>query len=136
TGRRRARRHRASRRHRRNRSRRHAAGAGRGHPRPSRRGGNAMMEVTLHPTPRWRDVVLEQIRIVGLSLRTGALVAAVVLAVVTLIVGRELARGGPGFDSQQPFPTALVSFLLPFAVWRTERSFGPAFLWTLPADRR
>lgn len=95
-----------------------------------------MMEVTLHPTPRWRGVVLEQVRIVGLSLRTVALVAIVVLAIVTLPVVSELVRGGPGLDSNDTFPTALVSFLFPFAIWRRERHFGPAFLWTLPVDRR
>ena len=95
-----------------------------------------MMEVTLHPTPRWRDVVLEQIRIVGLSLRREALLVAVVLGVGTLVIGIEIAGGGPGFDSDETFPTALISFLFPFAVWRGERRFGPAFLWTLPVDRR
>ena len=45
------------------------------------------MEVTLHPAPRWRDVVLEQVRVVGLSLRREALVVAVVLGIVTLMIG-------------------------------------------------
>lgn len=95
-----------------------------------------MIDVTLHPMPRWRDVVHEQVRVVGLSLRTAALVFAIVLGVSTLMVGSELLRGGPGFDSNDSFPTALVSFLFPFAVWRGESRFGPAFLWTLPVDRR
>jgi hypothetical protein len=95
-----------------------------------------MMEVTLHATPRWRDVVLEQIRIVGLSLRREALVAAVVLAVSTFMIVSEILGGGPGFDSRETFPTALISFLFPFAVWRGERRFAPDFLWTLPVDRR
>ena len=95
-----------------------------------------MTDMTLHPTPRWRDVVLEQIRVVGMSLRREALVAAVVLAIGTLVIGSELVRGGPGFDSRQTFPTAVVAFLFPFAVWRNEKRFGPAFLWTLPVDRR
>lgn len=95
-----------------------------------------MTEVTLHPTPRWRDVVLEQLRIVGLSLRLEALIAIVVLGIVTIPVVGEIVRGGPGFDSNESFPTTVVSFLFPFAVWRRERRFGPAFLWTLPVDRR
>jgi hypothetical protein len=95
-----------------------------------------MTEVTLHPTPRWRDVVLEQIRIVGLSLSREALVVAVALVVATFVIGSELVRGGPGFDSNETFPTALISFFFPFAVWRGEQRFGPAFLWTLPVDRR
>jgi hypothetical protein len=95
-----------------------------------------MTEVTLHPAPRWSDAVLEQIRILGISLRREALVVAVVLALSTFIIGAELARGGPGFDSNETLPTAVISFLFPFAVWRGEKRFGPAFLWTLPVDRR
>lgn len=95
-----------------------------------------MMEVTLHPTPRWRDVVLEQIRIAGLSLRIEALVVGAVLAAGTFIIGVDIVGGGPGFDTDEMLPTALVSFLLPFALWRRERRFGPDFLWTLPVDRR
>lgn len=94
------------------------------------------MEVTLHPKPRWRDVVLEQIRIVGLSLRPVGLVLAVVLGIGTYAIGIEILGGGPGFDSDEMLPTALISFFFPFAVWRGERRFGPAFLWTLPVDRR
>jgi hypothetical protein len=94
------------------------------------------MEVTLHPTPRWRDVVLEQVRIVGPSLRIEALVTAAVLAVGTFAIGSEILAGGPGFDSDETFPTALIAFLFPLALWRRENLFGPGFLWTLPVDRR
>ena len=95
-----------------------------------------MSEITLQTGPRWRDVVLEQVRIVGLSIRREALVVAAVLAVGTFIVGTEILRGGPGFDSDDMLPTALVSFLFPFAVWRSEKRFGASFLWTLPVERR
>jgi hypothetical protein len=94
------------------------------------------MEGTLHPTPRWREVVLEQIRIVALRLRPAALMVAAVIGVATLVIGNEIIRGGPGSDTDEAFPTAVISFFLPFAVWRGERRFGPAFLWTLPVDRR
>jgi hypothetical protein len=96
-----------------------------------------MMEVTLHPAPRWRDVVLEQVRIVGLSIRREALIAAaVVLGGATVVIVGELIAGGPGFDGPESLPTALVSFLFPFAVWRSDKRFGAAFLWTLPVSRR
>lgn len=95
-----------------------------------------MTEVTLHPGPRWRDVVLEQIRIVGLSLGPAALIVAVVLASGTVMVVGEIAGGGAGFDSDETFPTAVIAFLYPFAVWRSEKRFGPALLWTFPVDRR
>ena len=94
------------------------------------------MEVMLHPTPRWRDAVAEQVRIVGLNLRREALAAAVVLVVATLPVLIDLGRGRPGFGSDESLPTTVFSFLLPFAVWRGERRFGPDFLWTLPVDRQ
>lgn len=95
-----------------------------------------MSAMTLHPAPRWRDVVQEQVRVVGLSLRGVALIFAIVLAVGTVLIGGDVLGGGPGFDSRETFPTALISFLFPFAVWRGEPRFGPAFLWTLPVDRR
>ena len=88
-----------------------------------------------HSVPRSRDVALEQVRVVGASLRREALVVAVVLGVVTVMLGVEIATGGPGFDSREAFPTPLVSFLVPFAVWR-RRPFDSALLWTLPVDRR
>lgn len=95
-----------------------------------------MMDVTLHPAPRWRDVVLEQIRIAGLSLRREALVVAAVLGFGTVLIVADLIVGKPGFDSDETFPTAWIFFLLPFAVWRGEKRFGPAYLWTLPVERR
>ncbi len=95
-----------------------------------------MTEVTLHPLPRWRDVVLEQIRIVGLNLRPAALVVAAVLGIGTLMVVKEIISGGPGFDAHDMFPLPLIAFLYPFAVWRSEKRFGPSFLWTLPVNRQ
>lgn len=95
-----------------------------------------MSDARLHPTPRWRDVLLEQIRVVGLSLRTAAIVVALVLGIGAVIIGADIARGGRGFDSNETFPTALIAFLYPFAVWRDNRRFKPAFIWTLPVDRR
>lgn len=95
-----------------------------------------MMNVTLHETPRWRDVVLAQIRMLGLSLRPAALVVAAVLAIATAMIVGEIIGGGPGFDARETFPTAVIAFLYPFAVWRSEKRFGAAFLWTLPVERR
>jgi hypothetical protein len=95
-----------------------------------------MMDVTLHPTPRLRDVLVEQLRMVGLSLRPEALIVAAVLGVGTFLIGVEILKGGPGFDSRETFPTGLIAFFLPFAVWRGVQRFGPDFLWSLPVDRR
>ena len=95
-----------------------------------------MMEVTLHPGPRWRDVVLEQIRIVGRGLGPAAVVVVGVLGIGTVLIVQEIIGGGPGFDNVDTFPTAIIAFLFPFAVWRSEKRFGPALLWTFPVDRR
>ena len=97
-----------------------------------------MTEVTLHATPRERDVVREQIRIVGLGLSREALVAAGVIGILTILIGIDIfrARAATWFDSDEWFPLGIIAFCLPFAVWRREKRFGPAFLWTLPVDRR
>ncbi|MDQ2676367.1 MAG: hypothetical protein M3Y34_06115 [Actinomycetota bacterium] len=95
-----------------------------------------MMQLALHPTPRGRDVVLEQVRAVGLALRPVALVAAVVLCIVTLTIVIEVVRGGAGIHSDSWDATSIIALLFPFAVWKREKRFGPAFLWTLPVDRR
>ncbi len=97
-----------------------------------------MTGTTLHPRPRWRDVVLEQIRIVGVCLRREALVVGVVLGIVTLVIAVNIVRGTAAswFDSDEWIEVAVAGFLLPFAVWRSDKRFAPAFLWTLPVDRR
>ncbi|HEX7832198.1 MAG TPA: hypothetical protein VF787_21255 [Thermoanaerobaculia bacterium] len=97
-----------------------------------------MTEVTLHPTPQWRDVAREQIRTIGLSLRREAMIAAIVVGIVTLIIAIDIASDNATtwFDSDEWVGVGFLSFLFPFAVWRRERRFGPAFLWTLPVDRR
>ena len=97
-----------------------------------------MTETNLHPAPRLRDVMFEQVRIVGLSLWYVALVIAVVLGIVTVFITMDIVRGTAEtwFDSDDWAPLAFASFLLPFAIWRRERKFGPGFLWTLPVDRR
>lgn len=99
-----------------------------------------MSESTLHPTPRLSGVVREQIRAVGLSLRPQALVAAMVIGIVSLLIVIDIFRGKAAtwFDSNEG-PESIIPvlfFLLPFAIWRKEKPFGPAFLWTLPVDRR
>lgn len=97
-----------------------------------------MTGTTPHRTPRGRDVVLEQIRVVGLGLRSAALVLAVVVGIVSTVIALAIVRGDAAtwFDSDEWYPLGFVAFLFPFAVWRRETRFGPAFLWTLPVDRR
>ena len=97
-----------------------------------------MSDVALHPTPRFRDVVHEQVRAVGRSLLREWLVAALVVGIVTVVIVINIVRGSAAswFDSDEWIGFGFISFLLPFAVWRREKRFGPDFLWTLPVDRR
>lgn len=97
-----------------------------------------MIDLTLHATPRLRDVAREQVRVVGLSLRREAMAVAAVLGIVTLIITMDIVHGTATtwFDSDEWVGVVMLSFLFPFAVWRGEKRFGPAFLWTLPVDRR
>jgi hypothetical protein len=96
------------------------------------------MDATLHSLPRMSDVIREQIRVVGLSLRREALVVAIVLVIVTLRIALDIVQGTAAswFDTGDWAVIGIASFLFPFAVWRRDRQFGPAFLWTLPVDRR
>jgi hypothetical protein len=95
------------------------------------------MESTLHPTPRGREVVLEQLRIVALNIRPAARVVAIVLGIVTVLISIDVSRGSAltWFDSRDWFPLGLIASIYPFAVWQRDKLFRPAFLWTLPVDR-
>ena len=94
--------------------------------------------VTLHPTPRGRDVVLEQIRIAGLDVFAAWRWSPPWPSASSASSSRARRSWecGDWFDSDDWFATSVASFLFPFAVWRREKRFGPAFLWTLPVDRR
>ena len=97
------------------------------------------MDVTLHAVPQLRDVVREQLRIVTLSLRREAIVACAFLLGITAIMSVQAIQGEAHtwFDSNDDsFAIAVIAFLFPFAVWRSEKRFGASFLWTLPVDRQ
>lgn len=97
-----------------------------------------MTESTLHPMPRLRDVLLEQLRATGLALRTQiiALIALLSLATV-LVVIFDLRQGDViDFHPERWMLPGVAGLLLPIAIWKAEQRFGPGFLWTLPVDRR
>ena len=97
-----------------------------------------MMQTALHPVPNARDVVREQFRTVGGALRLPALVAAVLAAVGTLLVTRDILGSGVAIDfhpEHQMLP-GVLGFLFPVGVWAGVKRFGADFLWTLPVDRR
>lgn len=97
-----------------------------------------MTQFDIDSSPSMGEVLLEQIRVVGLSLRREAAVLAFVLSVVTIAIAVDIAQGTAAFwfDSDEWAHLGIMAFILPFVVWRGERRFGPAFLWTLPFDRR
>lgn len=97
-----------------------------------------MTQTALHSTPRARAVAREQLRAVGLSLRTPALVATALAALATTLVAVDHLRGGAPvrFSPEHQMLPGIVGLLLPIAVWKGEERFGAGFLWTLPVDRR
>jgi hypothetical protein len=97
-----------------------------------------MTSITFHPGPRTRDVVLAQIRAVGLAPRGPALAAIAVVALATLLVTiQSLNRGEViAFHPEHQMWPAIIGLLLPIVVWRGEERFGASFLWTLPVHRR
>jgi hypothetical protein len=97
-----------------------------------------MTSITFHAAPRTRDVLVAQIRAVGLASRGPALVAMAVVAVVTLLITINALKTGEviAFHPERQMLPGLVGLLLPLAVWRGEERFGASFLWTLPVDRR
>jgi hypothetical protein len=93
-----------------------------------------------HPLPRSGAVFAEQVRVVGLAVRREALLLAVVLAVFGLLVLLEvgLERDGDSVPGVPVPPVLMIVLgaLAPFAVWKGERVFGGAHLWTLPVERQ
>ena len=88
--------------------------------------------------PRFRIVLLEQIRATGFALRGAGLIAAAVLALVALVSVLQRVSMGPVVNLYQ-WPSllpGLIGALVPIAVWARDERFGPGFLWTLPMDRR
>jgi hypothetical protein len=88
--------------------------------------------------PRLRTVLLAQVRATGRALRGVALIAAALLAVLTLWVAiqslsRDVNLNLNAWPTQLP---GILGALLPIAVWARDDRFGPAFMWTLPVDRR
>jgi hypothetical protein len=92
----------------------------------------------LHPTPRLLHALAAQVRLVGLSLRTPAVIATALLVLATLLATIEVMEAGAaiGFHPEQRALPGLLGVLLPIGVWMGEERFGPGALWTFPVDRR
>ncbi|HEX8907370.1 MAG TPA: hypothetical protein VF771_21135 [Longimicrobiaceae bacterium] len=86
-----------------------------------------MSEAVLHPLPRRGDVVREQFLSVGLSLRREALTVGGLAGLVTAAVAWYKVTGaysvGVPLAPEAGIPVAMLSLLVPMAVWKGE---GPA----------
>ena len=96
-----------------------------------------MMEAARHPSPRPRDVLLEQVRAVGLAVRPWALIGAALAVLATIGITAGIMGDGDiiDFHPERWVLPGLLGLLLAFAVWKGEERFGAAFLWTLPVER-
>jgi hypothetical protein len=97
-----------------------------------------MTSNTFHSAPRQRDVLLAQIRAVGLAVRGPALAATAVVGLATLLITINSLNTGEvmAFHPEHQMLPGIVGLLLPIGVWRGEERLGAGFLWTLPVDRR
>jgi hypothetical protein len=82
-------------------------------------------------------VLLEQVRVTWIALRTPALAGIALAAVATLVALPTITRGGPlNINGWPTWVPGIMGALLPIAVWGKDERFGPGFLWTLPVDRQ
>lgn len=97
-----------------------------------------MTDTARHLTPGFPVVFAEQVRVVGLTLRREAAILIALLALVTMLIFFETLEHNESIDFGPDglLLVAAVGLLLPFGVWKGDRLFDGAYLWTLPADRR
>jgi hypothetical protein len=115
----------------------------------------------LHPTPAYRTVVKEQIRMVGLALRKEGVLFLVFLGLIGVLSVATILHKGVAVnvkhgcvyslysDSQSVFswlmipiglvglllPFGLAGFLVPFGVWRSEDPSRRSYHWAMPVAR-
>lgn len=109
-----------------------------------------MTERTLNRSLAYGSVLKEQVRVVGLAVRREMVLAGLAFAVLC-ILGIVIARvpallimvdGSPAllrFDPGEPqwgIFAVFIALAFPLLVWRGERPFGSATLWSLPVDHR
>ena len=96
------------------------------------------MTDTAHPLPGTAAVFAEQLRVTGLAVRREALVLTAVLSVLAAMLLFDAWTDGDALNGLPIPPVMMIVMgaLAPFAVWKGERVFGGAYLWTLPVGRR
>lgn len=87
--------------------------------------------------PAARDVLMEQFRAIGFTLRVPMMTAAVLALLVTAALAIQVASGEmeKHLLAQPSMLPGIIGALLPVAIWAREERFGAGFLWTLPVDR-
>lgn len=80
----------------------------------------------------------EQFRAVGLAMFREMLFAGLALAFICIfsVVMALRYTEQLNFAPELLQPALLIALLLPFAVWKGDKVFGRAFLWTLPVRRQ
>jgi hypothetical protein len=97
----------------------------------------------LHPLPRARDVVTEQLRAVGIALRREWLLFFLGLGFLTLIFALNELREGRNPDMRSAFgltPDVLLSLTIlglfaPMSVWKSEGPGRRGYHWAMPVGR-
>lgn len=93
------------------------------------------------PDPRalpFRSILAEQFRVTGFALlREGALAGAALTLICTISLFAAWRYDERLFlEPELLLPPLFVAALLPFAVWKGDRPFDRAILWTLPVHRQ
>ncbi|MDB4913257.1 MAG: hypothetical protein JWM95_901 [Gemmatimonadetes bacterium] len=109
-----------------------------------------MTSVSLHASPRWPTVMVEQMCSVGLLLREGAAMLLTAFGAMSAI-GIYAARDARAFNIVHPAQTinvnlafhpgmsivvAVIGALLPFLVWQDEDPSRRLYHWAMPISRR
>lgn len=105
-----------------------------------------MTSISLHPTPSPRTIMGEQVRAVGLALRTEAILfvsALIVFAVILIAAAMRFAHAPQAVGSHMAYqyqlggaiPMFLVGLLFPLGVWRSEDPARRAYHWSMPIAR-
>jgi hypothetical protein len=88
--------------------------------------------------PRHGVVFRAQLRTLGAALRREAMLLAGLTVLVTVIALNDVIDDGAQLDfpTDAGFVLPLLGLIAPFVVWKGERLYRDAHLWTLPVDRQ
>lgn len=97
-----------------------------------------MIAPALHAPPSGVSVFALQVRKVGRILRPELIGLALLMGLILLLGSSLMFLDGDALDypEELDFVIPLAAFILPFRLWRGERLFGGAELWTLPVERQ